>query len=192
MTQTVVIAGAGHAAGQVVATLRQKQFDGRIVLVGEEGWLPYQRPPLSKKYLAGDLPAERLHFKPPDFYDDPSVEVCLNSRITAIHRDDHNIETAAGDRIEYDKLVLALGSRARSLDTRDSKPHGVHYLRTIDDVDHIRSDIDAARNVVIIGAGYIGLEVAAITCQLGRNVKVLEMADRVMSRVVSPAVSDFY
>ena len=192
MAQKVVIAGAGHAAGQVVATLRQKKFDGEIVLIGEESWLPYQRPPLSKKYLAGELPAERLHFKPPDFYDDPAVEVRLNTEIAAIHRVDHNIETASGDRVDYDKLVLALGSRARLLDVEGSDLDGVHYLRTIDDVDHIRRDLDVAENVVIVGAGYIGLEVAAVTRQLGHNVTVMEMAGRVMSRVVSPAVSDFY
>ena len=192
MAQKVVIAGAGHAAGQVVATLRQKQFDGDIVLIGEESWLPYQRPPLSKKYLAGELPAERLHFKPPDFYDEPAVEVRLNTEIAAIHHADHNIETASGDRVDYDKLVLALGSRPRPLNVEGSNLDGVHYLRTIDDVDRIRSDLDVAADVVIVGAGYIGLEVAAVTRQLGRNVTVLEMADRVMSRVVSPAVSDFY
>lgn len=192
MAQKVVIAGAGHAAGQVVATLRQKQFDGDIVLIGEERWLPYQRPPLSKKYLAGELPAERLHFKPPDFYDDPAVDVRLNTEISAVHCVDHNIETAAGDRVDYDKLVLALGSRARQLNVEGNNLGGVHYLRTIDDVDRIRRDLDIAEDVVIVGAGYIGLEVAAVTRQLGHNVTVLEMADRVMSRVVSPAVSDFY
>jgi len=192
VTQKVVIAGAGHAAGQVVATLRQKQFDGNIVLVGEESWLPYQRPPLSKKYLAGELPAERLYFKPPNFYDDPAIEIRLNTEIAAIHRDDRDIETSSGDRIGYDKLVLALGSRARLLDVESGDLDGVHYLRSIDDVDRIRRDIDAADNVVIIGAGYIGLEVAAVARQLGHNVTVLEMADRVMSRVVSPAVSEFY
>ena len=192
MAQKVVIAGAGHAAGQVVATLRQKQFDGDIVLIGEERWLPYQRPPLSKKYLAGELPAERLHFKPPDFYDDPAVDVRLNTEISAVHCVDHNIETAAGDRVDYDKLVLALGSRARQLNVAGNNLGGVHYLRTIDDVDRIRRDLDVAGDVVIVGAGYIGLEVAAVARQLGHNVTVLEMADRVMSRVVSPAVSDFY
>lgn len=192
MVQKVVIAGAGHAAGQVVATLRQKQFDGDIVLIGEENRLPYQRPPLSKKYLAGELPAERLYFKPPDFYDDPAVEVRLNTRVAAIHCADHHIETTSGDRVDYHKLVLALGSRARPLNVEGCNLDGVHYLRTIDDVDRIRKDLDVAENVVIVGAGYIGLEVAAVARQLGRNVTVLEMADRVMSRVVSPVVSEFY
>ena len=157
MTQRVVIAGAGHAAGQVVASLRQKRFDGTIVLVGDEAWLPYQRPPLSKKYLAGEMPAERLYVKPSSFYDDPAIEVHLNTKIAAIHRHDHNIETASGRRIDYDKLVLATGSRARLLDAVGSDLNGVHYLRSIDDVDRIRKDIDATQNVVIVGAGYIGL-----------------------------------
>jgi 3-phenylpropionate/trans-cinnamate dioxygenase ferredoxin reductase subunit len=188
----VVIAGAGHAAGQVVASLKQKKFDGIIVLVGEEAWLPYQRPPLSKKYLAGEMPAERLYVKPSSFYDDPAIEVHLNTEIAAIHRHDRNVETASGERIDYDKLVLATGSRARLLDTVGSDLNGVHYLRSIDDVDRIRRDIDAAQKVVIVGAGYIGLEVAAVMRQLGHDVTVLEMADRVMNRVVSPVVSDFY
>jgi len=192
MVQRVVIAGAGHAAGQVVASLKQKKFDGTIVLIGEERWLPYQRPPLSKKYLAGEMPAERLYVKPSSFYDDPAIEVHRNTEIVAIHRHDRNIETAAGDRIDYDKLVLATGSRARLLDVAGSDLNGVHYLRSIDDVDRIRRDIDAAQKVVIVGAGYIGLEVAAVARQLGRDVTVLEMADRVMNRVVSPVVSEFY
>jgi 3-phenylpropionate/trans-cinnamate dioxygenase ferredoxin reductase subunit len=192
MAQRVVIAGAGHAAGQVVASLKQKKFDGTIALIGEEAWLPYQRPPLSKKFLAGDMPAERLYVRPPSFYDDPAIEVHLNTRVAAIHRHDRSIETASGDRVDYDKLVVATGSRARVLDVAGSDLNGIHYLRSINDVDVIRRDIDAAENVVIVGAGYIGLEVAAVARQLGHNVTVLEMADRVMSRVVSPVVSDFY
>ncbi|MGI9225925.1 MAG: NAD(P)/FAD-dependent oxidoreductase [Woeseiaceae bacterium] len=192
MVQRVVIAGAGHAAGQVIASLKQKKFDGTIVLIGEEPWLPYQRPPLSKKYLAGEMPAERLYVKPSSFYDDPAIEVHRSTEIAAIHRDDRNIETTSGDRIAYDKLVIATGSRARQLDVAGSDLNGVHYLRSIEDVDRIHQDIHAPQKVVIVGAGYIGLEVAAVARQLGHDVTVLEMADRVMSRVVSPVVSDFY
>ena len=188
----VVIAGAGHAAGQVAAALRHNGFDGRILLVGEEPWPPYQRPPLSKKFLAGKVPAERLYFKPPDFYDSHRIDLCLNTRITAIDRDRRDVVTAAGERIAYDTLVLATGSRARHIDVPGSDLDGLHYLRNIDDVARIRAGLDTARRVVIIGAGYIGLEVAAVTRQLGHTVTVLEMADRVMSRVVSPVVSRFY
>ena len=192
MTQSVVIAGAGHAAGQVVATLKQKHFPGRILLLGEEAYLPYQRPPLSKKFLAGDMPAERLHFKPDSFYDDPQIEVHLETRVDAIDREAKRVTTTAGDAFEYDQLVLALGSRVRKIRVDGSDLAGIHYLRTIDDVQRIRSEIDTAARLVIVGAGYIGLEVAAVCCQLGLDVSVIEMADRVMSRVVSPQVSDFY
>jgi len=190
--QQLVIAGAGHAAGQAVAALKQQHFDGRIVLIGEESWLPYQRPPLSKKFLAGDMPAERLYFKPADFYADGNIDVRLGTRITAIRRDAGHVETADGQHIAYDKLILALGSRARRLDVPGMHLEGVHYLRGIDDVNSIRRDLGTAGPVVIIGAGYIGLEVAAVTRTLGHEVTVLEAAERVMSRVVSPVVSDFF
>ncbi len=192
MTERTVIAGAGHAAGQVVATLKQQHYAGHIVLVGDEEYLPYQRPPLSKKFLAGALPAERLHFKPASFYDDPRIEVRLRTRITSIDRDNKSVHTEGGDSISYDKLVLALGSRARRLPIAGADLAGVHYLRSIADVDDIRSEFNHYRRAVIIGAGYIGLEVAAVMQQLGLDVTVVELADRVMSRVVSPEISDFY
>ena len=171
-----------------MASLVQKRFDGNIVLVGDEAWLPYQRPPLSKKYLAGELPAERLYFKPADFYAIPAVEVRLETRITAVDRERQLVTTATAERIAYDALVIATGSRARHIRVPGSDKQGLHYLRGIDDVARIREDLAHARNVVIVGAGYIGLEVAAVIRQLGHDVCVVEMADRVMSRVVSPVV----
>jgi 3-phenylpropionate/trans-cinnamate dioxygenase ferredoxin reductase subunit len=192
MAKQVVIAGAGHAAGQVVASLKQKKYDGRIVLIGDEPWLPYQRPPLSKKFLAGELPAERLYFKPPAFYEDVDIDVRLNEKVVAIDRENRAVSTDGGDVIAYTDLVLAVGSRVRRVDTKGSTLAGIHYLRGIGDVDLIRADLDAAQNVVIVGAGYIGLEVAAVARQLGNDVTVLEMAARVMSRVVSPEVSAFF
>ena len=162
------------------------------MLAGEEAWLPYQRPPLSKKFLAGELPPERLYFKPPDFYGTTNINVRLETRITAVDRDLQQVTTAAGERIAYDTLVLATGSRVRHIQVPGSDLDGLHYLRGIDDVSRIRSDLASAKNVVIIGAGYIGLEVAAVTRQLGHEVFVVEMADRVMNRVVSPVVSEFF
>jgi len=192
VTERVVIAGAGHAAGQLVASLKRQKFDGQIVLVGDEAYLPYQRPPLSKKFLSGDLAAERLYVKPPAFYDDPQIELQLETLITKIDRDNKTLRTKNGDDIPYDKLILALGSRVRRLSIDGADLGGVHYLRSIDDVDGIRAEVQNKKNAVIIGAGYIGLEVAAVTRQLGLEVTVIEMADRVMSRVVSPEISDFY
>jgi 3-phenylpropionate/trans-cinnamate dioxygenase ferredoxin reductase subunit len=192
MIDTVVIAGAGHAAGQVVATLKQKKFDGKIVMIGDEPYLPYQRPPLSKKFLAGELDAERLHFKPASFYDDTNIDVVLNTRVTGIDPAERSLTTNDGQTIAYSKLVLALGSRVRKVPVAGEELAGVFYLRSIDDVHSIRSNIAADKKVVIVGAGYIGLEVAAVCRQLGLHVTVVEMADRVMSRVVSPQVSAFY
>ena len=192
MTERVVIAGAGHAAGQLVASLKQQKFDGQIVLIGDEAYLPYQRPPLSKKFLSGDLAAERLYVKPPAFYDDPQIELRLETVITKIDRDSKTLRTESGDDISYDKLILALGSRVRRLTIDGADLAGVHYLRSIDDVDGIRAEMQNRKNAVIVGAGYIGLEVAAVARQLGLDVTVIEMTDRVMSRVVSPEISDFY
>lgn len=192
MTETVVIAGAGHAAGQAVATLRQKKFDGRIVLIGEEPHLPYQRPPLSKKFLAGELQAARLAFKPAAFYDDPQCDVRLGVRVDSIDRDTHRLITADGEDIAYTKLILALGSRVRKVPVAGSDLIGVHYLRNIEDVERIRAEMTSATRLVVIGAGYIGLEVAAVCRERGLDVTVIEMANRVLSRVVSPAVSDFF
>ena len=192
MTERVVIAGAGHAAGQLVASLKQQKFDGQIVLIGDEAYLPYQRPPLSKKFLSGDLAVERLYVKPPAFYDDPQIELRLETVITKIDRDSKTLRTESGDDISYDKLILALGSRVRRLTIDGADLAGVHYLRSIDDVDGIRAEMQNRKNAVIVGAGYIGLEVAAVARQLGLDVTVIEMTDRVMSRVVSPEISDFY
>ncbi len=192
MVEKVVIAGAGHAAGQLVASLKQRKFAGDILLIGDEPYLPYQRPPLSKKFLAGELAADRLYVKPESFYADPQIEVRLETRITQIDRERKTLKTDSDDVIEYDKLILALGSRVRQLPIDGADLDGVHYLRNIADVDGIRLEIGKKKSAVIVGAGYIGLEVAAVIRQLGLDVTVVEMADRVMSRVVSPEISDFY
>lgn len=188
----IVIVGAGHGAGQVVATLKQQHFGGDIVLLGDEPYLPYQRPPLSKKFLAGDLPAERLYVKPPSFYADPNIEFRPRTRVIEIDRGAATISTSSGEIFRWDRLILATGSRARRLPGDGAFPAGIHYLRSIDDVSAIHRDLAEARSVVIVGAGYIGLEVAAVIRSSGRNVTVVELADRVMSRVVSPEVSAFY
>jgi 3-phenylpropionate/trans-cinnamate dioxygenase ferredoxin reductase subunit len=192
MTRQIVIAGGGHAAGQVIASLRQNEYDGHIVLVGDEAHLPYQRPPLSKKFLAGDMAAERLLLKPAGFYDDPMIELRLSTRVASIERDAHYVTTDSNAQLHYDELVIATGSRVRPLSIDGTDLRGVHYLRTIDDVAAIREDFEAGSKLVVIGAGYIGLEIAAVARQAGLDVTVVEMADRVMSRVVSPEISDFY
>jgi 3-phenylpropionate/trans-cinnamate dioxygenase ferredoxin reductase subunit len=192
MTDQVVIVGAGHGAGQAVATLRQKQYTGRIVLIGEETWLPYQRPPLSKKYLAGEMSTERLYVKPASFYDDPAIDLRLGTRVDAIDLAARSVRTADGETVPFSDLVLATGSRVRRLGLPGNDLAGIHYLRGIDDVNAIRRDLDKAARLVIVGAGYIGLEVAAVARALGKSVTIVEMAERVMSRVVSPGLSAFY
>ena len=192
MRKQTVIVGAGHAAGQVVATLRQKKYDGKIILIGDEEYYPYQRPPLSKKFLAGEMPAERLYVKPTSFYDDPDIDVRLTTRIASIDPAGRTVTDSAGQQVEYDDLVIATGARVRKLDLPGSKLPGVHYLRNIQDVTSMQRAMKKGARLVIIGGGYIGLEVAAVSATLGLQVTVVEMAERVMSRVVSEQVSDFY
>ncbi|MEQ9561060.1 MAG: FAD-dependent oxidoreductase, partial [Woeseiaceae bacterium] len=186
------VAGAGHAAGQAAATLRQKHFGGSIILVGDEPYYPYQRPPLSKKFLAGELPAERLYVKPESFYRDSDIQVLLGRRATSIDRASRQLILSDGESIGYGKLIIATGAKVRRLDVPGAGLAGVHYLRGIQDVLDMRRDMQAGRRLVVIGAGYIGLEVAAVACQLGLDVSVIEMQDRVMSRVVSEQLSRFY
>ncbi len=190
MPDPIVVVGAGHAAGQLLASL--KPSGEKVVLFGDEPSLPYQRPPLSKKYLAGDFPAERLLVKPPAFFDDAQFDVHLKTAVQSIDRAGKQVTDANGNRHSYSSLVLATGSSVRPLTVEGSELPGVHYLRSIADVDGIRADLHAGARAVIIGAGYIGLEVAAVLRELGHEVTVVEMTERVMSRVVAPPVSDFF
>jgi 3-phenylpropionate/trans-cinnamate dioxygenase ferredoxin reductase subunit len=191
MSDTIVIAGAGHAAGQTVASLRQGGFQGRILLVGEEPYLPYQRPPLSKKYLAGELDVPRLLLRQEKFYAEHGVEVLLNTRVTDLDRTARTVSLSDGSRVGFDHLVLATGSRVRKVPVPGGDLAGVHYLRTIDDVNRIREDFRAGAKLIIVGAGYIGLEVAAVAVTHGLGVTVVEMADQVLARVEAPPVAAF-
>ena len=190
--ENVVIVGAGHGAGQVCVSLRQNGFEGAITMIGEEPWYPYQRPPLSKKYLAGEMPAERLYFKPRSFYTDQAIDVRLDSTVAGIDPTAKTVTTDVGESVSWGQLVLATGSRPRRLDIDGSDLDGIHYLRGIDDVNGIREHFSPGRRIAIIGAGYIGLEVAAVAARAGLQVTVIEMEDRVMSRVVTPELSRFY
>ncbi len=192
MKKNIVIVGAGHAAGQVIVTLRQKKYDGKITLIGEEKHYPYQRPPLSKKFLAGELAAERLYVKPPSFYDKPDIELHLGTSIIRIDAAGKTVTDADGNVYHYENLIIATGARVRRLDVPGSGLAGVHYLRNIQDVTAMQEYMYEDKRLVIIGAGYIGLEVAAVAAGKGLQVTVIEMAERVMSRVVSEQVSEFY
>jgi 3-phenylpropionate/trans-cinnamate dioxygenase ferredoxin reductase component len=187
----IVIVGAGQAAAAAIDTLRRKGFAGGIALVGEEDSCPYQRPPLSKKYLAGTLTQERLLIRPPHFYAEHAIETHFARRATHIERGAQRIRLDDGTTLAYDELLLATGSRPRPLTTPGADLPGVHLLRTIKDVATIRADLALARRVVIVGGGYIGLEVAATCRELGLDTTVLEMADRTMNRVTCAEVSAF-
>jgi 3-phenylpropionate/trans-cinnamate dioxygenase ferredoxin reductase subunit len=189
---TVVIVGASHAAVQAIDTLRREGHAGRIVLVGDEPWLPYNRPPLSKKYLSGELERERLFLRGQQFYDQHGVELRLGTRVTAIDRGDRRLRLHDNGELQYDQLILCIGSRNRQLEVPGHGLAGIHYLRTIADVDGIVADLPGARRLVVVGAGYIGLEAAASARHLGLEVTVLEMAERPLARVVAPEMSAYY
>ena len=192
MTDTIGIAGGGHAAAQVDDSLRNDGFTGRMVLVGAEPTLPYQRPPLSKKFLAGELEAERLPIRPAAFYETTHCELMLGNPVASIDAAKRTLRLADGAILDYDRLVLAIGGHARPIPVPGAALPGVHVLRTMADVNAIRAAIKPGLRVVIVGAGYIGLECAATFRKLGLEVTVIEMMDRVMCRVVAPEMSRFY
>jgi 3-phenylpropionate/trans-cinnamate dioxygenase ferredoxin reductase component len=192
MYQRVVIVGGGQAAVQAIDTLRRKGFTGELVLIGDEPWLPYQRPPLSKKYLAGTLERERLLLRPQHFYESHSVETRLGRRVEEISPREQRLRLDDRSSVAYDALLIATGSRPRPLAAPGADLEGVYFLRTIADVEQIRTRLLPGRRLVIVGGGYIGLEVAATAREAGVEVTVLEMADRVMNRVVCSQLSAFY
>jgi 3-phenylpropionate/trans-cinnamate dioxygenase ferredoxin reductase subunit len=188
----MVIIGAGHAAGQAAASLRQEKYTGPITIIGDEAHLPYQRPPLSKAYLSGSQEVDRVYLRAEKFYQEKEIDLKLSTRATAIDPDAKAVELEDGSKIDYDKLLISTGSRPRLLSIPGSDLGGIHYLRTIDDVDGIRADMHEGANLVIVGGGYIGLEVAAVGIEQGLNVHVLEMEDRILQRVTTPTMSKYY
>ena len=192
MAEHLVIVGAGQAAAQAVQTLRQHDFQGAITLLAEEPYAPYQRPPLSKKYLAGALSKERLLLRPETFYADKGVHLELGCRAEELDPANQSLRLGDGRTLRYDRLLLTTGSRARRISVPGANLPGVHHLRTITDADAIIASLQPNTRVLLVGAGYIGLEVAAVLVQRGLDVTVLEAADRVMARVVCTEVSDFY
>ncbi len=190
--QKFVVLGGGHAAGQAVASLRQDGFDGDIDLIGDEPFLPYQRPPLSKQYLSGEHTIERVYLRAATFYAERKVTLHLGVRGERIDLSAHTVTLSTGETLHYDKLLIATGSRARHLSIAGHDLAGIHYLRTIADVDAIRAAFGTAKRVTIAGGGYIGLEVASVAVVAGLAVTVLEMEDRILKRVTTPAMSAFY
>ena len=190
--KSVVIVGASHAAAETIASLRKFGWDGKIVLIGDEPMLPYQRPPLSKAYYQGDIKAEKLLIRPESFYEKNEVVVKLGVRVDSINREAHSVTLNNGETVDYTHLILATGTRARKLPIPGADLDKINYLRTKQDVDLIKSQLQSGSTLVIVGAGYIGLEVAASAVKRGVKVVVFEAMDRVLARVTSPQVSEFY
>ncbi|WP_300542880.1 FAD-dependent oxidoreductase [Maricaulis sp.] len=190
--QTVIIAGAGQAGGQCAASLRRNGWTGRILLAGAEPHPPYQRPPLSKAYLAGEIGEDRLWLQPRETWADQNVDLRLGVTATAIDRSAKTVAFDDGRTEHYDHLVLATGSRVRTLPVPGAGLEGVRYLRTIADVDQLRADVTPDKRIAIIGGGYIGLEAAAVAKKLGARPVVFEAMDRLLARVAVPELSQYY
>lgn len=188
----IVVIGAGQAAAQCAESLRRKGHRGAISLIGNETHLPYQRPPLSKKYLAGEVDLDRMLLRHQAFFDEHEVDARLGREVIAVDRTANVIRLDDQSNMAYDQLIFATGASVRRLQLPGSESHGVHYLRGLADADHLRSAITPGQHALIVGGGYIGLEVAATLRQLGMAVTVLEMADRVMNRAVAEPVSRYY
>lgn len=194
MTQAdVVIVGAGHGGAQVALALRTNGFEGSILMIGRESEPPYERPPLSKEYLARDKEFDRLYIRPPQFWADKNVTLKLGTEVTAVDAASHKVTLGDGSSVTYGKLIWAAGGDPRKLSCAGADLAGVHAVRTREDVDRLMSQLDAgAKKVVVIGGGYIGLEAAAVLTKLGCSVTLLEALPRILARVAGPEISAFY
>lgn len=188
----VLIVGGGHGGGQAAALLRRQHFAGSIAIVGEEPFPPYDRPPLSKEYLAGAKPFDALLFRTPEQWSEMGVELLLGHRVVRVAPGERQVETADGRTFGYGTLVWAAGGSPRRLSCSGASVAGVHSVRNRGDVDRIKRELAAARRAVVIGGGYIGLEAAAVLTKLGVSVVLLEALDRVLERVAAEPLSRFY
>jgi 3-phenylpropionate/trans-cinnamate dioxygenase ferredoxin reductase subunit len=189
--ETVAIVGAGHAGFQVAASLRQHGYGGRVCLINDEAGLPYQRPPLSKAYLKGEGRPDSLMFRPDRFYREQSIEL-ISDRAVSIDRGARRLLLASGGSLDYGHLVLATGARNRLLDIPNANLPDVRYLRTLDDSEALRRRLVPGQRVVVIGAGFIGLEFAATARIRALEVDVVELGTRVMARAVTAEISDYF
>lgn len=187
----VIIVGAGHGGYQVAASLRQAGFAERICLINDEAHRPYQRPPLSKAYIKGSAGPESLMFRPEKFYHDQTIEL-IAGRAVSIDRAGRKVLLASGETLPYGHLILATGARNRLLDLPNANLPDVKYLRILDESEALRKIMPSKTRVVVIGAGFIGLEFAATARIKGLEVDVLELAPRVMARAVTAEVSDYF
>jgi 3-phenylpropionate/trans-cinnamate dioxygenase ferredoxin reductase component len=189
--QTYVVIGAGQAGGWAAKTLRDEGFEGRVIIIGDENFAPHERPPLSKEVLLGDAEKDSCLLWPPGTLEDANIEMRLGETVTAIAADDHTLTLVGGETIAWNKMLIATGGRARSLDVEGVDLEGVFTLRTIEDAEGIRSRLSDGASVVVIGAGWIGLEVAAAARKRGASATVIEVADRVCARALTADMSQW-
>lgn len=192
MAENIVIVGGGHGAVMTALNSRKLGFKGAIIIVGEEDEIPYQRPPLSKGYLLGETVRKRLQVRHPDVLAENQIELLTGVRVTGIDRNAKQLSLEAGEPVAYDKLVIATGARPRLLDVPGADLDGIHTIRSLADVDALREELPSAVNCIIIGAGFIGLEAAAVLRKLDKKVTVLEAAGNMMGRSVSSEVATFF
>ncbi|MBA3896661.1 MAG: FAD-dependent oxidoreductase [Sphingomonadaceae bacterium] len=188
----VLIVGAGHGGAQAAIALRQAKFEGSIAIAGDEPEIPYERPPLSKDYLAGEKPFERLLIRPAAFWEERGVAMLTRTCVTRVFAEAHSVETEDGRTLGYGHLVWAAGGRPRRLACEGHDVTGVHTVRTRADVDRMIGELAGTSHAVVVGGGYIGLEAAAVLTKLGKKVTVIEALDRVLARVAGEPLSRFY
>jgi 3-phenylpropionate/trans-cinnamate dioxygenase ferredoxin reductase component len=192
MAGGAVIVGGGQAGFEAAASLRSEGYQEQVTLIGEEPHLPYQRPPLSKGFVLDKQGMDEIELRPAAFYDDHRIDTIVGGRVVGIDTRERHVRMASGRSLPFDALVLAVGARNRSLPVDGAELDGVLYLRTLDESREVKARLQHAHDVVVIGGGFIGLELAAVARSLGKSVTVLEAQPRLMPRVVAPTISQFY
>jgi 3-phenylpropionate/trans-cinnamate dioxygenase ferredoxin reductase component len=193
--KNVIIVGAGHGGAQAAVTLRQQGFTGSIMMIGRESEPPYERPPLSKEYLAKEKPFERLYIRPPHYWAEKDIELTLGTEVVAVDASAQIVTLSDGSLMGYDTLIWSTGGDPRKLSCPGAELSGIHAVRNRADVDVIMAELDApgrVRRVAVVGGGYIGLEAAAVLTKLGKPVTLLEALPRVLARVAGEALSSFF
>lgn len=192
MTKQCIIVGGSHAGAQIAISLRSEGWDEGILIISDEAHLPYHRPPLSKGFVSGDKTLNDILLRPASYFEKHNIEFLFNVKVDSIDRASRNITCSDGQTRSYEKLALATGASVRKIKLPGSDLAGIHYLRNAGDADAIRADANIASSAVIVGGGYIGLELAASLRKIGMDITVLEMAPRVLARVAAPQVAEFY
>ena len=192
MSEAILVIGAGHAGAQAVEALRAGGFEGRLVLIGDERYRPYERPPLSKALMSGTIELERVFLKRESWYAEKNIELMLGVSVAEIDRSGRKVVLSNADTLDYDKLIIATGARARPLHVPGSDLDGIFTLRSLVDSQAIGARLTPGAHLAVVGGGYVGLEVAASAIKLGCKVTLIEMQERLLSRVAAPELSDFY